>query len=256
MLREAGWDCTVVDNGRQAVEAVRDARSDAFDLVLMDCQMPELDGFGATGEIRALEAAAGRLRLPIVALTANAVQGDRERCLDAGMDGYVTKPIDCIRLLAEIDRATRGRRRSKPAKPAPVVPVETPPAPARRPRPPEREPIDLPSLLQRCGGRSELAARLLAAFAAQLPGQVAAVQDAADDPTQLARAAHALKGTAANLSALPLAEAAAAVEAALAGGATGPELDTLAREADRAAARSNPLAAELRALPAPAALAA
>ncbi|MFO1198627.1 MAG: ATP-binding protein [Burkholderiaceae bacterium] len=89
MLESAGCRVTLAADGRAAVDACRNA---AFDLVLMDCQLPELDGFGATREIRALEAA-GHTPVPIVALTANALSGDREKCLAAGMNDYLSKPF-------------------------------------------------------------------------------------------------------------------------------------------------------------------
>ena len=90
LLRRLGYGFDLVDNGLKAVEAV--ARG-GYDLVLMDCQMPELDGFEAASAIRAAEAAAGGPRVPVIALTANAIKGDRERCLAAGMDDYLSKPI-------------------------------------------------------------------------------------------------------------------------------------------------------------------
>ncbi len=89
LLTRWGHQVSVVHNGAEAVEAVR-AR--AFDAVLMDVQMPEMDGLQATVEIRSREASTGR-RVPIIAMTAHAMKGDRERCLEAGMDGYVAKPI-------------------------------------------------------------------------------------------------------------------------------------------------------------------
>jgi CheY-like chemotaxis protein len=94
ILSKAGYDVTVVDNGRRAVEAVLAAGPRPFDLVLMDMQMPEMDGYAATRALRKAGHAG-----PIVALTAHAMSGDRERCLDAGCDAYETKPIDRARLL-------------------------------------------------------------------------------------------------------------------------------------------------------------
>jgi CheY-like chemotaxis protein len=108
LLLRRGHDAVMVNNGREAVDAVGRG---AFDLILMDLQMPELDGFEATGAIRELERHTGT-RLPIVALTAHAMEGDRQRCLDADMDGYVSKPIKAVELFEVIDRviaASRGR---------------------------------------------------------------------------------------------------------------------------------------------------
>jgi len=99
MLESLGLQVSVAANGIEAVRAVARKR---FDLVLMDCQMPELDGFEATQRIRAQASAANAPRVPIVALTANAVQGDRERCLAAGMDGYLAKPFRTTDLHAAI----------------------------------------------------------------------------------------------------------------------------------------------------------
>ena len=100
MLEKAGHHVRLVANGREAVDAV--AR-EAYDLVMMDCQMPELDGFEACRAIRAGEAGTAR-HLPIVALTANATQGDRDRCLAAAMDDYITKPVTADRLVAALAR--------------------------------------------------------------------------------------------------------------------------------------------------------
>ena len=90
LLEKAGLSADLAKNGREAVDAVRKSN---YDLILMDCQMPEMDGFEATSAIRKLEEATRR-HTPIVALTANAMTGDRERCLDCGMDDYVSKPFD------------------------------------------------------------------------------------------------------------------------------------------------------------------
>jgi PAS domain S-box-containing protein len=99
LLQKMGHSVVVANNGKEAVEAV--AR-EAFDLVLMDVQMPDMGGLEATAEIRRREKHAGAARLPIIALTAHAMKGDRERCLEAGMDGYVTKPIRTQELAAEL----------------------------------------------------------------------------------------------------------------------------------------------------------
>ena len=109
LLEKAGHQVETAANGRAAIAALEQNR---FDLALMDLQMPEMDGLEATARIRERERGSGA-HLPIIALTANAMVGDRERCLQAGMDGYLSKPIDSERLLAEIQRvqaaiATQG----------------------------------------------------------------------------------------------------------------------------------------------------
>jgi len=100
ILKAVGCRVTLAVNGRLAVDAWR---GESFDLVLMDCQMPECDGFDATREIRSLEAGSGS-RVPIVALTANTMEGDRERCMAAGMDDYLSKPLNRSELQALVAR--------------------------------------------------------------------------------------------------------------------------------------------------------
>jgi CheY-like chemotaxis protein len=100
VLEKAGWSVEIAENGQDAVDAYE--RS-SFDVILMDVQMPVMDGFTATRRIRSLEEARDR-RTPIIAMTANAMTGDRERCLDAGMDGYVSKPVRRGILMEEMDR--------------------------------------------------------------------------------------------------------------------------------------------------------
>jgi signal transduction histidine kinase/DNA-binding response OmpR family regulator len=100
LLEKRGHQVTVVENGDQVLSAIA---GDTFDLILMDVQMPERDGFETTSELRAKEKTNGS-RLPIIAMTAHALNGDRERCLEAGMDGYVPKPIHAQELMAEIER--------------------------------------------------------------------------------------------------------------------------------------------------------
>jgi CheY-like chemotaxis protein len=107
MLSRVGHRVDVVETGRQAVERTA---SQAYDLVLMDVQMPEMDGIEATATIRARGG-----KFPIVALTAYAVQGDRERCLAGGMDGYVSKPVQAHELYTEIERLCPGDLAAHPS---------------------------------------------------------------------------------------------------------------------------------------------
>jgi CheY-like chemotaxis protein len=99
LLEKCGYRAKIVGNGRDAVAAVERG---SYAAVLMDCQMPELDGYEATREIRSREGDSGRV--PIIAMTANSMAGDREKCLDAGMDDYVSKPIDSDELRAALVR--------------------------------------------------------------------------------------------------------------------------------------------------------
>ena len=103
LLEKRGHTVVIAENGREALAVLDDPASGAFDLILMDVQMPEMDGFEATGIIRAREQSSGA-HLPIIAMTAHAMKGDEERCLAAGMDGYASKPIEVEELFATIDR--------------------------------------------------------------------------------------------------------------------------------------------------------
>mgnify|MGYP000002473464 CR=1 FL=1 len=100
LLLAAGHVVMVADNGAEALDHIESAGD--IEMVLMDCQMPVMDGFEATRKLRAIEAKSGRPRLPVIAVTANAIKGDRERCIEAGMDDYVSKPIDVKLLEAAI----------------------------------------------------------------------------------------------------------------------------------------------------------
>jgi CheY-like chemotaxis protein len=92
MLTKAGYQLTVVENGKEAVE-VYTSQPDTFDLILMDIQMPTMNGIDATKEIRKIESSTSTPRIPIIAMTAQSMKGDREKCLKSGMDDYIAKPI-------------------------------------------------------------------------------------------------------------------------------------------------------------------
>jgi two-component system sensor histidine kinase/response regulator len=195
LLARAGYACDVVGDGEKAVEAVT---TGAYDLVLMDCQMPLMDGFGAAMEIRRREAGASASprHVPIVALTANAVKGDREHCIECGMDDYLSKPLDSRQLIATIKRIlTQGQQPVAEGDASGLTPVPANPAAA--------PPIDMTSLQDRCLGDSDFAMQMLSLFAEQAPRQVAALGASIveADAKLVSRLAHGLKGSAANLSA-------------------------------------------------------
>ena len=225
MLEDTGYRVTLVENGRQALAALA---SEAFDVVLMDCQMPELDGFEATRRLRQQEAETGRRRTPVIALTANAMSGDSDRCLEAGMDDYVAKPYSRDKLLAALalwTQPTITTARATPgAEGAPVAPAAT-----------GAGAIDVRALqalraMQRAG-RPSVLARMLDLFDRDAPRLLAEMRDAVgtSDLETLRDAAHTLKSNCANVGATALA-------------ATCREIEQLARAADTAAA-AVPLAA-------------
>jgi len=144
MLQKEGHHVDVAHNGLEAVAAVR---SLPYDLVLMDVNMPEMDGLQATAQIRALPSRQGKI--PIIAMTANAMKGDRESYLAAGMDDYVSKPVDKNRLFAAI-----GRHCSLPA-PLPVVDTEASDGKAEAPSPDGEAMAALESLLGDVEGIAE-----------------------------------------------------------------------------------------------------
>jgi CheY-like chemotaxis protein len=123
LLTRRGHHVTVVDNGRDAVDV---SAREPFDLILMDLQMPVMGGIEATAEIRAREAGSSQ-RLPVIAMTAHAMRGDRDRCLDAGMDGYLSKPIDkdslfdVVEHTADVIAKTARERTPKPARPGVLI---------------------------------------------------------------------------------------------------------------------------------------
>ena len=170
--------------------------------------MPEMDGFEATRAIRLAEEHAGRGHLPIVALTANAVKGDREQCLAAGMDDYVSKPISIAALREVMDRLlSKSRSQGKtPAETALPVPV-----PAALPH---STPIDVLSILERCMHDARVVERILQTFRHQVPLTMGNLRRQIDAgvTTEVARLAHSVKGASANISADALRDAACQLE--------------------------------------------
>ena len=214
LLEKRGHTVVVASNGREALAAVE---REPFDAVLMDVQMPEMDGFQATAAIRAREQGTGT-HLPIIAMTAHAMKGDREKCLEVGMDAYVSKPLQASELFEVVESLVGAE--------APQV------GPAGTERP-GGWPFDLAEALHRTGGDRELLQELAAIFCADCPQRMTEIQSALEqrDPRKLKEAAHALKG------AVDAFSASAACEAAF-------QLEILGRQGDLSG--SAPVYARLR----------
>jgi PAS domain S-box-containing protein len=184
MFEKLGHQVTVVGNGREALSAVQVGN---FDLVAMDVQMPEMDGLDATTAIRATEKEAGT-HTPILAMTAHAMKGDRERCLAAGMDGYTSKPIR----IGELELA--------------IAQLVSPSKPAEGPLPQETQEdgiIDRAALVAGVDGNRRLLNELIRVFLADCPQRLAEIKEAVrrGDVEALRIAAHTLKGSVGNFAA-------------------------------------------------------
>ncbi|MBS0170502.1 MAG: PAS domain S-box protein [Nitrospira sp.] len=215
MLEQLGYQVEIAENGRQALLATEHNR---FDLVLMDCQMPEMDGLTATAEIRRRDSGSDRAELPIIALTANAMRGDRERCLAAGMDDYLTKPYTQLQLQEIMQKwlkkptpvrsepapehgAAAGSQAASPVAAAPLEPAAEAPATAL-----DLKALDAIRALQR-PNRPDVLASVLRKYLDNSRDSVDALRDAlrANDPAALQAIAHRLKSSSAQLGALALA---------------------------------------------------
>ncbi len=210
ILESAGVRVDVAENGQRAVEAVS---QDRYDLVLMDVQMPVMGGFEATRLIRAMPSCAD---LPIVAMTAHAMRGAREECLAAGMNDYVTKPIDTKQLFAVMAAWLKGKTPGAFETPR-LRPVQMRPATTPLPELPG---VDSRKALERLGGNQKLFLDLLETFGASYATAVEDIRRslAEGDLEAAARLAHTVKGVAGNLSADGVFAAARDVETACAGG--------------------------------------
>jgi len=203
VLEKLGLDVTVVNNGREAVTAWTAGH---YDLILMDCQMPELDGYEATREIRRAEGIDPTNSIPIIALTAHAMKGDDEKCRAAGMTDYLTKPLDRTKLQSCLERhlGKLGGNATEPGADAtPEVPTVT-------------APVDWSAFLKSMDGDECLARELVDLFIESGDETLAAILNAlgANDYAAVSQQAHSLKGASANLRATATAQAAARLEAA------------------------------------------
>ncbi len=228
LLTRLGLTVTLVADGKAALDTLAGG---GFDLVLMDCQMPVMDGYAATRALRERERSAVGPRMPVVAMTANAMAGDREQCLEAGMDDYLAKPVQLERLERALARwlpvrqgaadgvapaaavqpaaAPAAAAAAAPAPPVPIAPTAEPPAPPL---------IDHPTLVRL---RSEIAdaeimTTILTAFRTEAPQLASqfAVALAAHDVPRAGRLAHQLRGASLGMGALRLAHHATALEQA------------------------------------------
>ncbi len=189
LLEKEGHSVVVAGNGREALAAMQESD---FDAVLMDVQMPEMSGFEATAVIREKEKKTGKHQL-IIALTAHAMKGDRERCLEAGMDEYLIKPVQSDELFAALSAAVASRQTTV-----------TPPT----------DVFDSRGALNRAGHDPELLAELIEIFLEDCPRRVAEIQEAISlsDAQGLERSAHKLKGAAAVFEARSVVELAEQLE--------------------------------------------
>ncbi len=220
LISVLGYTCDVAPNGQIALEKMASGR---YSLVLMDCQMPVLDGYSATREWRDREVLQqSPLRLPIVAMTANAMAGDRQRCLDAGMDDYLSKPVSREQLEKCLQRWLPGRAsfglrdvpEPTPDRP-PITPAVTAIAAARPGGGPSGFPVldhDMLEELQEIAG--DETARIIGLFLEDAPRLIAQLENASTLPDldAMGEAAHTLKSSSANVGAMSLSAAAKRVE--------------------------------------------
>jgi PAS domain S-box-containing protein len=216
LLHKRGHVVTVATNGREALELLEAQGFASFEAVLMDVQMPEMDGMEATAAIRAQEKTLGT-HIPIIGVTAHAMKGDRERCLQGGMDGYVSKPIRPDALFSELERFVPS------SAPQEVIATKPPSGPGAT----AGMVLDRSALLDRVEGDMELLGDIIGLFKEDSVRQIAAIREAIGkkEPEIAKRAAHTLKGTCGNLGAPDAA-------------ATALELEKLAAAQDFAGAES------------------
>jgi CheY-like chemotaxis protein len=198
LLEKAGHRVTLAGTGREALAAWENAGIPGFDVLLMDIQMPEMDGLEATAAIRQREKISGR-HVPILAMTAHAMRGDKERYLASGMDGYISKPIQPSGLFAEIERCLTSSEGSNAVTNNSQEPGEL---------------IDRVSLLERVEGDQELLAEMIGLFQEGAPHLLSAMREALQngDMAALEMSAHSLKGAVGNLTAKAAAAAALQLE--------------------------------------------
>jgi signal transduction histidine kinase/DNA-binding response OmpR family regulator/HPt (histidine-containing phosphotransfer) domain-containing protein len=226
MLKKLGYATDVAGNGLEAVQKIQNY---SYNLVLMDCLMPEMDGYTAASEIRRLEKTSARLT-PIIALTANALRGERQKCLDAGMDDYLTKPVDFTKLASTVSRWLKvpALTPEEPVEAPPAVAVQDAPlsplpaAPAPAPAPVAVEalgealdPAVFDGLRKLSTDSPELLGIIVSSFREEAPTglNLMAAALVEGNAAALRSAAHKLKGSGGTLGAKRLAELSGKIEA-------------------------------------------
>ncbi len=203
ILGEAGMKVDVAVNGLQALEKVK---AEKYDAVLMDCQMPVMDGFEATKEIRKDDTLA---KLPVIAMTANAMAGDREKCIQSGMNDHIAKPIDVGQLFSTLARWIKPKASDTSDAKQPSKPKEN--------ELPNIDGLDLKTALQRVGGNATLLKKLITRFNETQSDVIERINAATanGDFETATREAHTVKGLAGNIGADEVFNAAATVEGLL-----------------------------------------
>jgi CheY-like chemotaxis protein/HPt (histidine-containing phosphotransfer) domain-containing protein len=214
MLSIIGCEADVVANGQEALDAIAAKR---YDLVLMDCQMPVLDGYAATRALRERERESGRGPLPVVALTAHAMAGDSDSCMAAGMDGYLSKPFTIRKLEDMLSKWLPVEDKVDPG--GGEEPAETAEAAKARTSPIDRAVLDGIRSLESPGGQG-LFERVLSLFLSDSPKMVKQIRTAAEkgDAESLRLAAHTLKSSSANVGATGLSDLCRTIEGMARGG--------------------------------------
>ncbi|WP_297800858.1 ATP-binding protein [Arenimonas sp. GDDSR-1] len=210
LIQICNFDCLSAENGEIAIDMLQ--QNPDFDLVLMDCQMPVMDGYRATQTWRRIEAEKSLPRLPIIAMTANAMAEDRQRCLDAGMDDYLSKPVD-RKLLEQVMMKWMTRHSEAPPveskAPAPAAPEAAPPAAAAQSPALDMEIVE--DLQEMMGSDYQSLIRIYLEDSPKLIGQIQSALDNRDC-TALVAPAHTLKSSSANLGAMALSDIAKTIE--------------------------------------------
>lgn len=201
ILKNFGYKTDVVSNGKEALEAMERI---PYDMVLMDCQMPQMDGYEATKEIRSSRSNVLNHKVPIIAMTANAMKGDREKCLEAGMDDYIPKPINSDKFLKLIEKwlvKTKGGGHAEDIL-CRLEPVNTV--------------FDRAGLIDRLLGDEDLAHEILDGFMADIPHKFNTLKEALvnEDARLIQEQAHSLKGASASVGAMAFEKIAYQIELA------------------------------------------